>query len=671
MKRMICIAALTLALVTALALNLSPYLRGPDSWRWAYALPGRPGRHLLPAAALVSYSAVVICTWRRFARRKTSASRREQLAFALFAAAAAPLLQLALLYPDAPDVLRPLLYRTLSPEGSGVFTVSSHVNDLGAFLRQYPVLMPTFPVHPQRYPPGLVVLFHLTRQALALAPGLANRMGMALRTYQCHDLALMQLPNAAIASAALQMALPVLASLAILPLYTLAKETAGERAALFAVGFYPLVPSFALWSARWDQAYPLFACAVWALFAIGLKRRRWSWMLAAGLVLGAATFLSFGLVVLLMPLGLWALLRPATEDEGWHALWTAVRGPYPRLGMAFFAGLVLPWLLYQTAFGSGFIEIWRISMSFHLGLARNYWVWLAYHPYDFLLFLGIPLAALFVLSLVELARERARGPRLPGTAFVLTIGLSLLLLNLSGAAQGEVARVWIFLTPFPVIAAAATLAWESPTNKEPGQRTGQARTPEEAIRAVRPAAATLILLALQLLVFNYYLRVVTTGVNDPPTRTRTFTDPGLPHALHAELGGDLVFLGFALATDSAWPAASVEPGSTLTLTLGQQAVGQMAHSYTLFTHLISSDGDLVAQHDSLPQQGRAPTSCWHPGEIILSTYTLHIPPDAAAGTYTLYTGLYRYETGERLPLRGASVTPDRSVYLTTIEVAED
>ena len=53
------IILVTVLFLAALAFNLTPYLRGPDEWRWAYALPGNPIHLCVPALTLVLYLALV------------------------------------------------------------------------------------------------------------------------------------------------------------------------------------------------------------------------------------------------------------------------------------------------------------------------------------------------------------------------------------------------------------------------------------------------------------------------------------------------------------------------------------------------------------------------------------------------------------------------------------
>lgn len=298
------VLVVTAVFLLALAFNLSPALRGPDEWRWAYALPARPFRHALPLLVVLLYAAGVSAWLRQYARLSQTRRRLGLLLIAL----SIPFIQLAFLWPESPDVWQQLFFRTVSPGASGVFTVGSQIDSLSSFLSHYPALMPTFPVHPQRYPPGLAVSFYLARQPLAAWPALADQIATPLRASQCLDFNLMRLSNATLATAVWQMALPFIMGSIIWPLFALARRTVGETAALWSAVLYPLIPSFVLWSGRWDQFYPLLALLVWAALAVGIMEQRRGWLLAAGLLLALALFFSFGLLVLLLPMGVGAAL---------------------------------------------------------------------------------------------------------------------------------------------------------------------------------------------------------------------------------------------------------------------------------------------------------------------------------------------------------------------------
>ena len=89
------------------------------------------------------------------------------------------------------------------------------------------------------------------------------------------------------------------------------------------------------------------------------------------------------------------------------------------------------------------------------------------------------------------------------------------------------------------------------------------------------------------------------------------------------------------------------PGQSLDLTLFWSPRGRPSQDYTVFVHLLDSQGQLRGQADSPPASGRYPTSVWDAGEVIADLHTLSLAPDLPAGEYRLAIGLYDPGTGER------------------------
>ena len=89
----------------------------------------------------------------------------------------------------------------------------------------------------------------------------------------------------------------------------------------------------------------------------------------------------------------------------------------------------------------------------------------------------------------------------------------------------------------------------------------------------------------------------------------------------------------------------VSPSSTLILYW--QSVGPFDRDYTVFVHLVDADGKIVWQADREPQAGNNPTSLWIIGEQIRDEYVL---PQKLSGKYQVQVGMYRTDTGERLPV---------------------
>lgn len=131
--------------------------------------------------------------------------------------------------------------------------------------------------------------------------------------------------------------------------------------------------------------------------------------------------------------------------------------------------------------------------------------------------------------------------------------------------------------------------------------------------------------------------------------SRQFTVPStIQHRLDVNLSDRVSLLGYDLAEDA------VSAGGSVHLTLYWQARTTMETSYTVFTHLLGSDGHMWEQKDSVPLQGSYPTTAWLSGEVIADPYVIEVPADAPSGEYVLELGMYVAANGDRLSVLNAS-----------------
>jgi hypothetical protein len=115
------------------------------------------------------------------------------------------------------------------------------------------------------------------------------------------------------------------------------------------------------------------------------------------------------------------------------------------------------------------------------------------------------------------------------------------------------------------------------------------------------------------------------------------------YPIHAQFGDSLVLIG------GDFPARTLRPDQALRYTLQWQALDSVDQDYTVFNHLLDSEGKIRAQQDGMPQEDRYPVTMWDPGEVVLDTHSILLPSNLEPGPYTLRIGLYEPETGERLP----------------------
>jgi hypothetical protein len=276
--------------------------------------------------------------------------------------------------------------------------------DLGGFLRGFVDALPAYPTHVRGHPPGMVVL-------LSLFDGIG-------------------LGGARWAAALVIGAGAVAAPAALVAMRALAGEAVARRAAVFVA----LGPA-AVWLGT--SADALF-CAVLAigiaLLAVSCAgalppRTADATALLAGLVLGGALMLSYGLA----PLGLLAI-AVAIATRGWRELAVAA------------AGVALVLLAFGAAgfwYSSG-LAATHAQYAAGVSARRPYLDFLVISPAAFALALG-PAA---VAGLAALRDRRAW--ILPGAALA-----ALAVAELSGLSRGETERIWLPFAPWLLLACAA------------------------------------------------------------------------------------------------------------------------------------------------------------------------------------------------------------------------
>jgi hypothetical protein len=110
-------------------------------------------------------------------------------------------------------------------------------------------------------------------------------------------------------------------------------------------------------------------------------------------------------------------------------------------------------------------------------------------------------------------------------------------------------------------------------------------------------------------------------VTAPETVTDPFWRARLPHPVEAD---------FAPISLLAYDVLEREDGSP-SLILYWRCLERMETDYTVFVHLLDTEGNIVAQGDSPPVQGHYPTTVWAVGEVVRDEHLLVGPPEVARG----------------------------------------
>jgi len=146
---------------------------------------------------------------------------------------------------------------------------------------------------------------------------------------------------------------------------------------------------------------------------------------------------------------------------------------------------------------------------------------------------------------------------------------------------------------------------------------------------------------------------------------RVFEVPPMQHELRAILDDQVELLGYDLGE------STVQAGQVVSCTFYWRGLQEMNVNYTVFTHLIAPDGTTWGQWDNQPQQGRAPTTRWVPGQVITDSYQIPLSGAAQTGPLSLRVGMYDLLTMTRLPvLDGNGTITGDSITVAEIEIVE-
>ncbi len=137
----------------------------------------------------------------------------------------------------------------------------------------------------------------------------------------------------------------------------------------------------------------------------------------------------------------------------------------------------------------------------------------------------------------------------------------------------------------------------------------------------------------------------------------------------AALRTPLAYFGSKIALLSAEIPKRPKRYEDLVVQLTWRAREDIETDYTVFLHLLDSQGKLVAQNDQPPRRGCYPSSVWRAGDLIpdvISIERTKLTP-LPLGRYTLRVGLYDAKTLERLSVNSSNQQSDALEFQLELE----
>ena len=98
----------------------------------------------------------------------------------------------------------------------------------------------------------------------------------------------------------------------------------------------------------------------------------------------------------------------------------------------------------------------------------------------------------------------------------------------------------------------------------------------------------------------------------------------------------------------------VKPGQQMRVSLYWEALDAVRAERTVSVRVAGPSGALVAQYDTMPGQGKKPTSWWQEGWRIRDVHYLAVSPEAQPGSATLDVLVYDSQSQDIVPYEDGS-----------------
>lgn len=416
----------TLCFCLAIAVNLSPFLRGPapypPNWRWAYQPTPLSFKLFVPLFLML------VIMWTVYYFDKMKKPKTTLLITILLLGGF--LLQISLLFASRAGIAV-LLHRIISPTINGYFTVSLQKQSLPLFLKNFTANMGSYPMYAKFHPPGAVLFFSFLNACASILNFLFPVI--AKLTPKHSDVAIIWngLNDAQKVSALLSgFIIAFLSYVTLIPLYLSGKILYGQQTAKRSIFLFLFIPNILLFVPLNDVFLPLFT--VWSLyyFLISTEKQNIFFSFLSGIVLFVGTFFSLTFLPLLLFFFIFLILQKKIRKS-------------VNLFLSFLIGFIIMPLLLLVLYHVDFISLTQQMMQFHetAQTGRNYWVWLFYNVYDFFIFVGIPLSTLFFYQIIKKNRDK----------LFLSFLIMFIFLELSGSVRGETGRIWLPFVPLVIL----------------------------------------------------------------------------------------------------------------------------------------------------------------------------------------------------------------------------
>lgn len=436
----------TLLFCLLLSLDVTPLLRGPapypPEWQWEYLFINTLSKIYLPILILLL---TVGLFYRIEAKKIVNKTSPLTLLFLLILLSFS--FQLSILFFSRSDI-PVLIHRIINPDLNSYFTASLQVENPINFLKNYEEEMKQFVYHARSHPPGAILIFYGINQFIAPFTFFIDFVNTISPNHGDVKLiwnTLLPIDKASAVFSAFF--LPFLSTLTIVPLFKTAKRLYGETVAIRSSVVYVFIPSIVLFVPINDVFLPLFSVGAFYFLLKGLQDKKQFSFFLSGFILFLGVTFNLALLPLLVMFFVFALFYIRKNK---FKIFN-----YVNHGFLFTIGFFLPPILLYLFLDFNFIRLIQIILAEvpHIH-TRSYTTWLFYNVYDFFIFVGIPLAIIFLTQIKNLFTLRARPFAKIDILFAAFL-IMFVIVDITGSTRGETGRIWSIFMPFLLLPAVA------------------------------------------------------------------------------------------------------------------------------------------------------------------------------------------------------------------------
>lgn len=402
------------------------------SYQWTYYYVPTWNKIILPIFAFLIF---ITGVW--FAERKKLNTKRSTFLFLLFLLTSTLLIQLSLV-AFSRFGLGVLFRRMVDPGINGYFSASMVITDPLKYIQTYPEIITSFFQHAPTHPPGISLMFYFLTETFRNLPNQTASIISFIEQLNIDDAKYLwgSLDNAQrLAGLSAGFIAHIFSLFALVPLYFLTRKLFSTITAVRTTALYALVPSVVFFPPFFDPFYSFFPILSVYFLTKCFKDKKPIFGFVSGFIFSIGLFFSYSILIVAGLVGVFAFLN--------------IKKLYNILKVLklFIAGVFTPILFYYL-FDFRLHEAFFASTAIATHRVREYLPSVFFNMYDFFIFLGIPLAIIFISASLAMFKTK-KTSRLVKQSLI-AVWITLFAFTLSGVTRGETGRIWLPIMFVPV-----------------------------------------------------------------------------------------------------------------------------------------------------------------------------------------------------------------------------